>query len=91
MTFESLHDYVDALERNGQLIKVRSKVSADLEVAEILRRLMYKTNQPALLFENVDGYKFPVLGNAFGSMDRLKLALDMEDFPRNRSSKPWRI
>ena len=80
MTFESLHDYVDALERNGQLIKVRSKVSADLEVAEILRRLMYKTNQPALLFENVDGYKFPVLGNAFGSMDRLKLALDMDDF-----------
>ena len=80
MTFESLQDYVDALDRNGHLRIIKTKVSTDLEVAEILRRLMYKTNQPAVLFENVDGYKIPILGNAFGSMDRLKLALELEDF-----------
>lgn len=80
MTFESLQDYVDALDRNGHLRIIKTKVSTDLEVAEILRRLMYKTNQPAVLFENVDGYKIPILGNAFGSMDRLKLALESEDF-----------
>jgi 4-hydroxy-3-polyprenylbenzoate decarboxylase len=80
VTFESLQDYVDALDRNGHLRIIKTKVSTDLEVAEILRRLMYKTNQPAVLFENVDGYKIPILGNAFGSMDRLKLALELEDF-----------
>ena len=80
MTFESLHDYVYALDDIGQLRKIKTPVSADLEVAEILRRLMYKSNQPAVLFENVEGHKYPILGNAFGSIDRLKLALNLDDF-----------
>jgi 4-hydroxy-3-polyprenylbenzoate decarboxylase len=80
VTFESLHDYVYALDDIGQLRKIKTPVSADLEVAEILRRLMYKSNQPAVLFENVEGHKYPILGNAFGSIDRLKLALNLDDF-----------
>ncbi|HEY7109163.1 MAG TPA: menaquinone biosynthesis decarboxylase [Nitrososphaeraceae archaeon] len=80
MTFESLRDYVNALDNIGDLIKIKTPVSTDLEVAEILRRLMYKTNQPAVLFENVEGHKYPILGNAFGSMKRLKLALALDDF-----------
>ena len=80
MTFESLHDYVNALEDIGELRKIKTPVSADLEVAEILRRLMYKSNQPAVLFENVEGHKYPILGNAFGSIGRLKLALSLDDF-----------
>jgi 4-hydroxy-3-polyprenylbenzoate decarboxylase len=80
VTFESLHDYVNALDDIGQLRKIKTPVSADLEVAEILRRLMYKSNQPAVLFENVEGHKYPILGNAFGSIDRLKLALNLDDF-----------
>jgi 4-hydroxy-3-polyprenylbenzoate decarboxylase len=80
VTFESLHDYVNALDDIGELRKIKTPVSADLEVAEILRRLMYKSNQPAVLFENVEGHKYPILGNAFGSIDRLKLALNLDDF-----------
>src|SRR5262245_26308568 len=80
VTFESLRDYVNALDNIGDLIKIKTPVSTDLEVAEILRRLMYKTNQPAVLFENVEGHKYPILGNAFGSMKRLKLALALDDF-----------
>ena len=80
MTFESLHEYVNALDDIGELRKIKTPVSADLEVAEILRRLMYKSNQPAILFENVEGHKYPILGNAFGSIDRLKLALNLDDF-----------
>jgi len=41
---------------------------------------MYKNEGPAILFENVEGFKIPVLGNAFGSLRRLKIALDMENF-----------
>src|SRR6478672_882025 len=80
MPFESLGEYITALEGIGQLKRVRTKVNTDLEIAEILRRLMYKVDQPAVLFENVEGYKYPVLGNAFGSLDRLKIALGLEDF-----------
>jgi 4-hydroxy-3-polyprenylbenzoate decarboxylase len=80
MTFESLRDYIDALDKAGQLKRVRTKVSPNLEVAEIMRRAMYTQQQPALLFENVQGSSMPILGNAFGTMERLHLALDTKDF-----------
>src|ERR687884_1234238 len=80
MTFESLRDYMDALDRAGQLKRVTTKVSPNLEVAEILRRAMYSQQQPAILFENVQGSSMPILGNAFGTMERLHLALDVKDF-----------
>jgi 4-hydroxy-3-polyprenylbenzoate decarboxylase len=78
--FDSLREYVESLEKVGQLRRIRTKVSVDLEIAEILRRVMYKNEGPAILFENVEGFEIPVLGNAFGSLRRLKMALDMENF-----------
>ena len=80
MTFESLRDYMDALDRAGQLKRVTTKVSPNLEVAEIMRRAMYTQQQPALLFENVEGSSMPILGNAFGTIERLHSALEAEDF-----------
>jgi 4-hydroxy-3-polyprenylbenzoate decarboxylase len=78
--FEDLREYVESLEEIDQLRRIKTRVSVDLEIAEILRRVMYKNEGPAVLFENVEGYKIPVLGNAFGSLRRLKIALDMENF-----------
>jgi 4-hydroxy-3-polyprenylbenzoate decarboxylase len=78
--FENLREYVESLEEVDQLRRIRAKVSVDLEIAEILRRVMYKSEGPAILFENVEGYKIPVLGNAFGSLKRLKMALNIENF-----------
>ena len=80
MYFENLREYVESLEEVDQLRRIRAKVSVDLEIAEILRRVMYKNEGPAILFENVEGYKIPVLGNAFGSLKRLKMALNIENF-----------
>ena len=80
MYFENLREYVESLEEDDQLRRIRAKVSVDLEIAEILRRVMYKNEGPAILFENVEGYKIPVLGNAFGSLKRLKMALNIENF-----------
>jgi 4-hydroxy-3-polyprenylbenzoate decarboxylase len=79
MPFESLGEYVEALEKAGQLKRVRAKTSPDLEIAEVMRRLMY-SNGPAVLFESVEGSGMQVLGNAFGSMKRLEIALETEDF-----------
>lgn len=80
MPYESLTEYVQALDKAGQLAHVNVKVNPDLEMAEVMRRLMYKGNQPAVLFENVQGSTMPVLGNAFGTMKRLQLALETTDF-----------
>ena len=80
MPYDSLAEYVQALDKVGQLRRVNVKVNPDLEIAEIMRRLMYKGNQPAVLFENVEGSTMPVLGNAFGNLERLHLALETKDF-----------
>lgn len=71
---------MESLEKIDQLKRIKTQVSVNLEIAEILRRVMYENEGPAVLFENVEGYKIPVLGNAFGSLRRLKIALDMENF-----------
>ena len=38
------------------------------------------SNGPAVLFENVKDHDMPVLGNAFGSMKRLEIGLETNDF-----------
>ena len=80
MPFDSLSDYVQALDKAGQLTRITVKVDPDLEIAEIMRRQMYKRSPHTLLFENVEGSTIPVLGNAFGTLEKLQLALEMTDF-----------
>ena len=80
MPFESLGEYVEALDRAGELKRIKTKVNPDLEIAEIMRRLMYAKEQPAVFFENVEGSDIPILGNAFGTINRLQIALELEDF-----------
>jgi 4-hydroxy-3-polyprenylbenzoate decarboxylase len=83
--YESLRDWMKALEKAGELKRVKAEVSPVLEMAEIADRAAKSgkgTKQaggPALLFENVAGYKGArVLMNQFGSMERMLLALEVE-------------
>jgi 4-hydroxy-3-polyprenylbenzoate decarboxylase len=80
MTFDNLSEYIGSLESLGKLHRVKTEVDTNLEIAEIMRRMMYSGNSPAILFENVKGYDIPILGNAFGTIDLLKTALDIQDF-----------
>lgn len=79
MPFESIRDFMEVLEEANEIKRINARVSPDLEVAEILRRVM-NDNGPALLFENVEGSGIPILGNAFGSMKRMSMALETENF-----------
>jgi len=79
VAIEDIHDFITELENNGELKRVKVEVDSNLEVAEIMRRQMY-SNGPAILFENVKGYNIPILANAFGSMRRLEIGLEMTDF-----------
>lgn len=79
MPIEELGQFVKKLEEAGELRRVKIQVDTDLEIAEILRRVMYAKG-PALLFENVKNYDMPILGNAFGSLKRLEFGLETSDF-----------
>jgi 4-hydroxy-3-polyprenylbenzoate decarboxylase len=80
MPLESLRDLIYVLEQKGQLKRVGALVDPELEVAEIMRRLMYDKDRAAVLFENVKGHTIPILGNTFGSNERLRIALEEDDF-----------
>ena len=79
MPIEDLGEFVEKLEKAGELKRIKTQVDVNLEIAEILRRTMY-SNGPALYFENVKNYDMPVLGNAFGSLKRLEIGLETDDF-----------
>lgn len=78
MAYSNLAEFVQVLERAGELKRIAHPVKAELEIAEIADRVM-KTGGPALLFENVVGKQVPLLINAFGSTKRMALALGVDD------------
>jgi len=76
MSYKDLHDFINILEQRGLLKRIKAEVDPYLEIAEITDRVCKKFG-PALLFENVKGYKMPVVMNLFGSMERMTLALEV--------------
>ncbi|MSP40044.1 MAG: menaquinone biosynthesis decarboxylase [Deltaproteobacteria bacterium] len=78
MAFNNLAEFVEVLERAGELKRISYPVKAELEICAIADRVM-KANGPALLFENVVGKTIPLLINAFGSAQRMALALGVDD------------
>ncbi|OGW12043.1 MAG: menaquinone biosynthesis decarboxylase [Nitrospinae bacterium RIFCSPLOWO2_12_39_16] len=87
--YNSLRDFLARLEGEGELIKIKEKVSPILEITEIIDRFCKSHNGgKAILFENVDGSDpqlnnsgtgVPVLINAFGSKKRMAMALGVDN------------
>jgi len=85
LAYDGLRDWLKAVERAGEVKRVKAEVSPILEMAEIADRASKagrgtkEAGGPALLFENVAGYKGSrVLMNQFGSERRMKLALEVD-------------
>lgn len=79
MAWKDQQTFIDALEKAGELVRVKTFVDPRLEIAEITDRISKSGNGgKALLFENT-GYDFPVLMNAYGSERRMCLALGVND------------
>jgi len=85
MAYDGMAEFVSALEARGELVRVRQRVSPDLEIAGIADRVM-KSGGPALLFENVGGSRFPLLINAYGSRTRMSMALGVGDLEEHAKS-----
>lgn len=78
MAYKNQQQFIEALEKAGELLRIRTYVNPRLEMAEITDRM---SKQPgggkALLFENT-GFDFPVLMNAYGSEKRMCMALGVK-------------
>src|SRR5208283_3493439 len=69
-----LRDFVTICQKAGQLKRVKAEVDWELELSHVCKIVEEKAG-PALLFENVKGYKSPVLTGAFGTTQRLAIIL----------------
>ena len=79
MAFQSLRDFIAALETEGELVRVREPVSTHLEMTEIQTRLLAESG-PAVIFEHpVDAQgnpaAMPVLVNLFGTVKRVAMGM----------------
>jgi 4-hydroxy-3-polyprenylbenzoate decarboxylase len=78
MAYASLNAFIEILEKEGELVRVKTFVDPILEIAEITDRISKTPDRnKALLFENT-GTGFPLLINAFGSEKRMALAIGVE-------------
>ncbi|MBV9592300.1 MAG: menaquinone biosynthesis decarboxylase [Actinobacteria bacterium] len=79
MAFDDLQDFVTALEKDGDLVRVRVPVDPHLEAAAIVQRVV-REQGPALLFERPSRGSMPLLLNAFGTPRRMARSLGVDSF-----------
>jgi 4-hydroxy-3-polyprenylbenzoate decarboxylase len=77
MKYKDLRDFLSQLEARGELKRIAAEVDPRLEMTEICDRVL-KAQGPALLFEKPKGYTIPVLGNLFGTPQRVALGMGQE-------------
>ncbi len=71
MGYKSLHQCAADLKAHGKLIEIDGPIEANLEAAEIHRRV-FERGGPAILFSNVVGCRYPMLSNLFGDIERAR-------------------
>jgi 4-hydroxy-3-polyprenylbenzoate decarboxylase len=76
MAYNDLREFISALDRAGELKRIPFEVDPYLEITGFADRSV-KSGGPALLFEHPKGSSVPVLINAFASMRRMELALQV--------------
>ena len=74
-----LKEFISKLESQGELIRVKTKVSPKFEICEITDRISkMEGGGKAILFENTNT-EYPVLMNMMGSDRRMAMALGVDD------------
>lgn len=77
MKYNDLRDFIDQLEKQGELLRISTPVDPNLEMTEICDRTL-RAGGPALLFENPVGHSVPVLANLFGTTKRVAMGMGEE-------------
>jgi hypothetical protein len=77
MKYKDLREFIAALEQQGELQRVTAEVDPYLEITEICDRTL-RAGGPALLFENVKGHDMNLLGNLFGTPERVAMGMGQD-------------
>lgn len=78
MAYKSLREFIDELDKAGELTRIKTFVDPVLEIAEITDRVSKTAGRnKALLFENT-GTDFPLLINSMGNEKRMCMALGVK-------------
>ena len=88
MKYKDLREFIQLLEQQGKLKRIKTPVSPYLEMTEISDRVL-RAGGAALLFENPikpDGtpYGYPVLTNLFGTTERVAMGMGATDIAQLR-------
>jgi 4-hydroxy-3-polyprenylbenzoate decarboxylase len=100
MPRRTLRQCIDDLAATRQLVRIEAEVDANLEAAEIHRRVN-QAGGPALLFTRVKGCEFPMASNLLGtieraryifrdSLDSVRELIEAKIDPRSLLTKPGR-
>ena len=74
MSYHDLRDFMAQLEASGELRRIAQPVSPYLEMTALCDRVL-RAGGPAIVFERVNGHSMPVLGNLFGTPERVARAM----------------
>jgi len=74
MKYTDLRDFIAGLEYRGELVRISTPVDPNLEITEICDRTL-RAKGPALLFEKPIGSEYPLLGNLFGTPERVAFGM----------------
>ncbi|MDX2320675.1 MAG: 4-hydroxy-3-polyprenylbenzoate decarboxylase [Moritella sp.] len=88
MKYKDIRDVIALVESKGQLKRIHQEIDPYLEMTEICDRTL-KAGGPALLFENPKGHTMPVLGNLFGTPDRVAMGMGRESVSELREVGEW--
>ena len=77
MKYKDLRDFLSQLESRGELRRITQAIDPRLEMTEICDRAL-RAGGPAVLFENPLGFDTPVLGNLFGTPQRVALGMGQD-------------
>ncbi|MFC2104270.1 menaquinone biosynthesis decarboxylase, partial [Bacteroidota bacterium] len=79
MAYKSLNHFIQKLDKENELIRIKEFVNPTLEITEITDRMSKSPNGgKALLFEDT-GTNFPVLINSMGSKKRMCISLGVNN------------
>jgi UbiD family decarboxylase len=92
VAWPDLRAFLDALERQGDLLRIKDEVDWAYEAAALTRQTS-DIEGPALLFERVKGSPYPLLSGLFAAQRRVALALEVPepelfDAYRRREERP---
>jgi 4-hydroxy-3-polyprenylbenzoate decarboxylase len=74
MHYHDLRDFIAQLEKSNELRQINTPVSPYLEMTALCDTVLKKSG-PALLFNQVPGFTMPVLGNLFGTTQRVAMGM----------------